>query len=108
MPVQVNAVFILLEVVIVIGITIRICKDRFSNVKEVSAKVINKQCYQKQAVYRVVTAQFNKTEYVITFLCGDKKMHFNVSEFSYNCYRINQTGMLKYKGSKIIDFSEKY
>ena len=41
----------------------------------------------------------------ITFLCGNKKRYFNVSELSYRNYKVKQKGTLKYKGSQIIDFN---
>ena len=78
----VNIIFSLIEIIIVVGIVIRVCKDKFSTVKEVPATVIDKQKYQKR-VYRKSQAPFNKTECVITFLCDNKKLYFDVSEFSY-------------------------
>ena len=102
----VNIIFCLLGMIIAVGIIVRVCRDKFSTIKEVSLTVIDKQSYEKR-VYFISQTPFNQVKYVITFLCGDKKMYFDVSEFSYNCYEINQTGRLKYKGSKIIDFSER-
>ena len=102
-----NVIFGLIGIIIVAGIVIRVCKDRFSGVKEVSAAVIDKQAYERRT-YFISQAPFNEIKYVITFLCGNKKLYFDVSEFSYNCYKINQIGKLKYKGSKIIDFSDEY
>ena len=43
-------------------------------------------------------------KYVIVFSVGGKKKSFYVSQFSYNGYRINEKGTLKYKGDKLIDF----
>ena len=100
-----NIFFGLVGIVVVAGIIIRVCKDRFSMVREVSATVVDKQAYERRT-YFISQAPFNEIKYVVTFLCGNKKLYFDVSEFSYNCYQVNQIGKLKYKGSKIIDFSE--
>ena len=40
--------------------------------------------------------------FVIYF--NDKKKSFYVSQFSYNGYRVNERGTLKYKGDKLIEF----
>ena len=101
-----NIISILLIIFIAVGIVVRIFRYKFSIVKEVPATVIDKQIYEKRT-YFISQSPFNEINYVITFLCGDKKLYFNVSEFSYNCYEKNKAGILKYKGSKIIDFSEK-
>ena len=99
----VNFAFILIGIVVIIGVIARICSNHFLKEKEVKAMVINKQSYDKQ-VYRKSQAPFTKKEYVITFQCGNKKRHFYVSELSYGNYRINQKGILRYKGSQLIDF----
>ena len=99
----VNFIFALVGVIIVVGISIKIIKNIFSKEKTVKATVVDKQCYDKQ-IYRKNQAPFTRKEYIITFLCGDKKKYFNVSELSYKNYRINQKGTLNYKGSRIIDF----
>lgn len=99
----VNLVFVLIGVVIIIGVIARICLNYFSKEREVKATVVNKQSYDKQ-VYGKSQAPFTKKEYVITFQCEDKKRQFNVSELSYRNYRINQNGILRYKGSRLIDF----
>lgn len=99
----VNFIFALVGIIIVVGISIKIIKNIFSKEKTVKATVVDKQCYDKQ-IYRKNQAPFTRKEYIITFLCGDKKKYFNVSELSYKNYRINQKGTLNYKGSRIIDF----
>ena len=100
----VNFTFVLVGAIIVVGISINIIKNIFSKEKTIRATVVDKQCYDKQ-IYRKNQDTFTRKEYIITFLCGDKKKYFNVSELSYKNYRVNQKGMLKYKGTKIIDFS---
>lgn len=101
----VNYVLVLLIIVIWVGIAIRILRNYFSKTKIVYAIVVDKQCYDKQ-IYSKGQAPYIKKEYVITFLCGGRKINFNVSELSYNNYRIKEKGKLVYKGNRIIDFAE--
>jgi hypothetical protein len=97
------AVFIAIMLVIWIGILVRLLKGKLSETTEVLAVVADKQCYEKQ-IYSKGQAPFAKKEYIITFLCGKRKLHFEVSEFSYNGYTVDQKGILKYKGTRLIDF----
>lgn len=99
----VNFVFALIGIAITIGIIVRISSNYFSKEKEVKATVINKQSYDKQ-IYRNTQAPFTQKKYVITFQCENKKRHFDVSELSYDSYKITQKGILRYKGSRLIDF----
>ncbi len=99
----VNIIFVLLGATIWVGILIRIFRDRLCKTTEAAAIVVNKQCFEKQTFSKSWAPTSNK-KYVVTFLVGDKKLHFDVSEFSYKGYRINERGTLKYKGSRLIDF----
>ena len=99
----VNFIFALIGVIIVVGISIKVIINIFSKEKSIMAKVVDKQSYDKQ-IYRKSQAPFIQKEYVITFLCGNKKKYFNVSELSYRNYKVNQKGTLKYKGNQIVDF----
>ena len=96
----VNFIFALIGAIIVVGVIINI----FSKEKSIKAIVVDKQSYDKQ-IYRKSQAPFTRKEYVITFLCGNKKKYFNVSELSYRNYKVNQKETLKYKGNQIIDFN---
>lgn len=98
-----NFVFALIGITIVIGIGGRILFNIISKEQSEKAVLIDKQCYDKR-IHSKSQASYTKKEYVITFLCGNKKKHFHVSEVSYKNYRINQKGILKYKGNQIIDF----
>lgn len=100
----VNFIFALIGAIIVIGIIIRVIINLFSKEKSIKAIVVDKQSYDKQ-IYRKNQASFTQKEYVITFLCGNKKKYFSVSELSYRNYKVNQKGTLKYKGNQIIDFN---
>ncbi len=99
----INYIFVILELVIIIGIVAKILHNYFSKEKREEAVVINKQSFDK-TIYRKSHAPFVKKSYVITFQCRNKKRNFDVSELSYNNYILNQKGTLKYKGSRLIDF----
>jgi len=99
----VNFIFALIGVIIVVGISIKVIINIFSKEKSIKAIVIDKQSYDKQ-IYRKSQEPFTRKNYVVTFLCGNKKKYFNVSELSYKNYRVNQKGTLNYKGSRIVDF----
>ncbi len=100
----INCVFILVTFIIFAGIFIRILKSSFSKVTEISATVLKKECHKKN-VYKKSASPCVKEIYLVTFLCGNKKLTFEVSEFSYNGYKSGQKGILKIKGSRLIDFT---
>ena len=49
---------------------------------------------------------FNKKgeKYMIAFSVDGKTKRFQVSQFSYNGYQVNEKGMLTYKGNQLIKF----
>lgn len=99
----VNYIFAIIAFVIFIGIVIKAAVNILSKERQVEAIIVDKQSYDK-IVYRKSQAPFTKKEYIITFNCGNKKRHFEVSELSYGNYKINQKGILSYKGNRLIDF----
>ena len=100
----INYIFAIIGVIIVIGIISRIVISLYAKEKTIKAVLIDKQCYDK-IIYRKSQAPYTKKEYVITFLCANKKKYFNVSELSYRNYKVNQKGLLIYKGNQLIDFN---
>lgn len=100
---SINTIFLFVGIVITVGLLLRIILNKYGNEKEVEAKVINKQYYQSRLARKAENFR-DEYCYVVTFLAGDKKLSFYVSEYSYNGYRINQKGTLKYKGTMLIDF----
>ena len=100
---SINTIFLFVGIVITVGLLLRIILNKYGNEKEVEAKVINKQYYQSRLARKAENFR-DEDCYVVTFLAGDKKLSFYVSEYSYNGYRINQKGTLKFKGTMLIDF----
>ena len=99
----INCLFCILALVIFIGIFIRVFKGRVSKTVELPAVVVNKQRYEKE-VYSKMAIPKIKRECIVTFLCGSKRLSFEVSEYSYDGLELNQEGILTYKGSQFLDF----
>ena len=100
---SINTIFLFVGIVITVGLLLRIILNKYGNEKEIEAKVINKQYYQSRLARKAENFR-DEDGYVVTFLAGDKKLSFYVSEYSYNGYTINQKGTLKFKGTMLIDF----
>ncbi|MBE6959248.1 MAG: DUF2500 domain-containing protein [Ruminococcaceae bacterium] len=96
--------YIFLGIILILGIAcaVRFLQDKCSPVKTVKATVVHKQTVEAFSKY---SGTGKHTKYAVTFQAGQKKLSFYVSEFSYRGYKIKETGTLKYKGSRIIDFS---
>ncbi|MBQ7902062.1 MAG: DUF2500 family protein [Clostridia bacterium] len=100
----INAIMILIFFAIVAGIISRLLGEKYATVKCVKAVVTDKQ-YIENLTHSKWQSMFPQRNYVITFDCGGRKLHFDVSEISYNNYKIGQSGVLQYRGKTLIDFS---
>ena len=80
---------------------VKLLLRRLGPVRTVKAKVLNKH---KTETFSKYSGTGKTVRYVVTFEIDGKKKGFYVSEFSYDGYRKGETGTLKYKGDKIIDF----
>ena len=76
-------------------------KNRYAPVKTVKARVIRKH---KVDVVSKYAGKGKQEHYVVVFSAEGKTLSFYVSAFSYNGYKVKETGILKYKGSRIISF----
>lgn len=96
--------YIFFGIILVLGIAcaVRFLWDKCCPIKMVKAIVVHKQTVETFSKY---SGTGKHTKYAVTFLAGQKKLSFYVSEFSYRGYKVNETGILKYKGRKLIDFS---
>ena len=96
------ALFIVVWALVLVRIIIKTIKNKFASVKTVQAVVIDKHKIETFSQYSGI----GKSEkYVVTFSADGKKKSFYVSQFSYGGYRINEEGMLKYKGDNLIGFN---
>ena len=74
---------------------------QYGPVKTAKAKVVDK-C--KTETFSKYAGNGKAIRYVVTFEIAGKRKGFYVSEFSYGGYRKGETGTLKYRGNRIIDF----
>ena len=97
----VSSLFIGVGALAMVSILIRTIKNRYAPIKTVKAVVIDKNKIETFSKY---SGNGKAEKYVIVFSVNGKKKSFCVSQFSYNGYRINEKGTLKYKGDKLIEF----
>ena len=85
----------------VVSLLVKTVKNRYAPIKTVKAVIIDKN---KVETFSKYSGTGKSEKYVIVFSVGGKKKSFYVSQFSYNGYRVNERGTLKYKGDKLIEF----
>ena len=95
------SLFLGVGVLAVVSLLVKAVKNRCASIKTVKAVVIDKN---KVEYFSKYSGTGKSEKYVIVFSVNGKKKSFYVSQFSYNGYRINEKGTLKYKGDKLIDF----
>ena len=95
-----NKILLIFAMLCWVCMIIRFFSNRRAPEKEVKAEVCDK--YRKNTVSKYPGTS---PAYVVVFNTSGGKLSFRVSEYSYNNYNINDKGMLKYKGDRIIDFS---
>ena len=84
-----------------VSVLVKAVKNRYAPIKTVKAIVIDKN---KVETFSKYSGNGKSEKYVIVFSVEGKKKSFYVSQFSYNGYRVNERGTLKYKGDKLIEF----
>ena len=80
---------------------IRITISSMSSAKDVKATVIKK--YVAQSFSKYAGNGVNE-KYMVVFSANGKTKRFQVSQFSYNGYNVNEEGLLTYKGNMLISF----
>ena len=95
------SLFIGIGALAMVSIIVRTIKNRYAPVRSVKAVVIDKN---KVETFSKYSGNGKAEKYVIVFSVNGKKKSFYVSQFSYNSYRINENGTLKYMGDKLIEF----
>ena len=93
--------FVGIGVLAMVSILVRLVKNRYAPIKTVQAVVIDKN---KVETFSKYSGNGKSKKYVIVFSIDGKRKSFYVSELSYNGYRVNEKGILKYKGDKLIEF----
>ena len=84
-----------------LGIIVYCFLRKFGKAKTVKATVVHKQSAE---IFSKYSGTGKAYKYYVTFQFNGKKKSFTVSEFSYNGYRVGESGTLKYKGERLIDF----
>lgn len=95
------SLFMGLGVLAMAGIIARTVKNKYAPIKTVKAVVIDKH---KVETFSKYSGNGKHEKCVVVFSVDGKKLSFCVSDFSYGGYKVNEKGMLKYKGDKIIEF----
>ena len=97
----ITSIFIGIGALAMGSIIVRTIKNRYASIKVVEAVVIDKNKIESFSKY---SGSGQTEKYVIVFSVNGKKKSFYVSQFSYNSYRVNEKGTLKYKGNQLIEF----
>lgn len=94
-------IFVLFGVLFILQV-MRILRSKYAKPTKVKATVINKQAYVEKQISH--TGEHHIQKYVITFLCGNKNMSFDVSADTYSLLKLKQKGTLTYKGLQFWNF----
>ena len=97
----ITSIFIGIGALAMGSIIVRTIKNRYAPIKKVKAVIIDKNKIESFSKY---SGSGQTEKYVIVFSVNGKKKSFYVSQFSYNGYKVNEKGTLKYKGNKLISF----
>ena len=97
----ITSIFIGIGALAMGSIIARTIKNRYAPIKKVKAVIIDKNKIESFSKY---SGNGQTEKYVIVFSVNGKKKSFYVSQFSYNGYKVNEKGILKYKGNKLISF----
>lgn len=95
------SLFVGIGALAMVSILVRLIKNRYAPIKTVKAVIVDKN---KVETFSKYSGNGKSEKYVIVFSVDGKKKSFYVSQFSYNGYRLNEKGTLKYKGDKLIEF----
>lgn len=77
-------------------------RDKYTKVKTAKARVVDK--FKADQFARIYGSAARVPQYYVVFQMNGRKKAFRVSEFSYAGYRIGESGTLKYRGGKLVDF----
>ena len=80
---------------------VRIIYTSLQSEKTVKATVVEKHISEHVSKY---AGTGKPKQCMVVFSIDGKRKGFQVSEFSYDGYKVNDTGMLTYKGNRLIKF----
>ena len=93
--------FMLFLAFLFIAPIVRIIYVSLQSEKTVKATVVEKHISEHVSKY---AGTGRPKQCMVVFSIEGKTKGFQVSEFSYNGYQVNDTGMLTYKGNRLINF----
>ena len=93
--------FVCIWVFAMISFIVKTIKNKYAPTKTVQAVVIDKHRVETFSKY---PGNGKREKCVVVFSVEGKKLSFYVSDFSFDGYKVNEKGTLKYKGDKIIAF----
>ena len=96
-----SSVFVGIGILASVKVFMKVVANHHAPVETVKAVVIDKQKVESFSKY---TGNGKNIKYVVLFSADGRKRSYYVSEFSYNGYRVNQKGKLKFKGDRLIEF----
>ncbi len=85
-------------------LAVRAFRNRYGKVKTVKAQVVDK--FVEDNVSKIYGSMAKPAVYYVVFEFDGKRRSFQVSSFSYQGYRLKEKGTLRYRGRKIISFSQ--
>ena len=86
---------------VIIAPIVRITINSFGSAKAVKAVVEKKYIAESFSKY---SPDGTTKKYMVVFSIEGKTKSFQVSEFSYDGYQVNEKGLLTYKGNQLIKF----
>ena len=95
-------VYLALGILVTVSCAIKLGRNIFSPVTVAKATVVHKQTVETFSKY---SGTGKHVKYAVTFSVNGKNRSFYVSGFSYNGYRKGDTGILTYKGDRLISFT---
>ena len=93
--------FVLFLAFLFIAPIVRIIYTSLQSKKTVKATIVEKHISERVSKY---AGDGRPKTCIVVFSIEGKTKSFQVSEFSYDGYQVNDTGMLTYKGNRLIKF----
>lgn len=79
---------------VTVKMVVKLVRNKYAPVKTVKAQVVDK--FKADKFTKINGPAAKREIYYVVFSAGGKKRSFRVSEFSYDGYRVNEKGTLKY------------
>ncbi len=95
------SLFMVVWILVIVHVIAKKVKSRRASIETVPAVIVDKHIIESFSKY---SGNGKSEKYVVVFSVDGKKKGFYVSPFSYDGYRINEKGTLKYKGDELISF----